>query len=99
VTARPALFPEPTPDPPALSQALATAGWRLQPGEKAKWTRLSTKHIDCVECGWLQHEMRGNYGPRRQAKRRRTIGHNVRLDLCRSHAEAWQRRDAEDSKG
>src|SRR5262245_24608512 len=93
----PALFPEPDPDIPALSAGLGGAAWRLEPGQRARWTDLRVKTIDCVECTWLQHETRGAYGPRRQAKRRRTAGQRPRLDLCRAHALAWKQRDETDS--
>ncbi|HEX5522697.1 MAG TPA: hypothetical protein VFX53_04565 [Pedococcus sp.] len=90
------LFPAPDPDIPALSVALGGPAWRLPRGGKAKWVRLSVKTIDCQECSHLQHETRGDFGPRRQAKRRRRYD-GTQLDLCRAHAQAWQERDAEDS--
>lgn len=95
--ARPALFPEPDPDIPPLSRSLAEPAWRLRPGESAKWTRISVKTLDCRECAHLQHERRGDFGPRRQAKRRRTVPGGGRLDLCHAHAQAWQQRDQNDS--
>jgi len=93
--ARPALFPEPDPDIPDLSTGLSGPPWRLRPGETATWTQLSVKTIDCQECAVLQHERRGEFGPRRQAKRRRKTEHG-RLDLCRAHAHAWHQRDEVD---
>lgn len=96
---RPALFPEPHREPPPLSAGLAVSTWRLLPGEKAKWTRINVKTIDCIECSLLQHEMRGGYGPRRQAKRRRITPRGDRLDLCRAHAQVWEQRDIDDTKG
>ncbi len=95
--AQPALFPQPRPDTPGLSSALAGPPWRLARGEVAKWTRLgATSRMDCLECIYLQHEQAGAYGPRRKAKRRRSIAAG-RLDLCHAHAEAWRHRDREDS--
>lgn len=93
---RPALFPEPPPDLPGLSVGLAGHPWRLAVGEVAKWTRLSARRLDCVECAHLQHEQAGQWGPRRQAKRRRTTAAG-RLDLCHAHAAAWHDRDEDDS--
>lgn len=97
MTPTPALFPEPPPDMPALSAQLSGPAWRLEPGGRARWTQISVKTIDCAECTWLQHETRGAFGPRRQAKRRRKADGMPRLDLCRSHAQAWQQRDENDS--
>jgi hypothetical protein len=94
---RPALFPEPPRDLPDLSAALATPAYRLDRGEKAKWTRINVKTIDCVECTHLQHETRGAFGPRRQAKWRRALPEGHRLDLCRAHEMAWRERDKTDS--
>lgn len=97
MSARPALFPLPEPDIPALSEYLAGPHWRLLPGEKAKWTRINVKTIDCGECAHLQHECGGAYGPRRQAKRRR-VTRGARLDLCRAHAQLWEQRDEVDTQ-
>lgn len=96
---RPALFPEPAVDPPALSAGYAASPYRLLPGEKAKWTWIHVKTIDCMECALLQHEQRGEFGPRRQAKRRRIGPRGVRLDLCRAHAMQWEQRDKTDIEG
>lgn len=96
MSARPALFPEPAPDIPALSHQFAASTWRLAPGEKAKWTALKVRTIDCRECAVLQHEQRGAYGPRRIAKHRRVTPAG-RLDLCRAHSQGWRERDAVDS--
>lgn len=96
---RPALFPEPAPDIPALSKTLAACQYRLGPGDQARWIRINVKTLDCMECAHLQHETRGAFGPRRQAKRRR-IGPEpdfARLDLCRAHALVWEQRDETDS--
>jgi len=97
VAARPALFPEPARQPPPLSRWLASPGWRLVPGEKARWTDLRTTTVDCQECAHLQHEQNGNFGPRRQAKRRRVTPLGARLNLCREHALAWKQRDEKDT--
>ena len=95
---RPALFPEPAREQPALSRGLAGPSWRLRVGEVAKWTRLSAiGRIDCMECAFLQHEQGGAYHPRRKAKRRRSTPAGARLDLCHAHATAWQERDEIDS--
>lgn len=94
----PALFPEPEVAPPPLSAALATAPWRLRRGQMARWTRIRPRTLDCQECAHLQHEMRGAYGPRRQAKHRRVVPGFTRLDLCHAHAQAWRERDQNDTE-
>lgn len=97
MNARPALFPQPHPDPPELSQTLTGYVDRLHIGQEAKWARINVQTIDCIECSLLQHETHGDYGPRRQAKWRRKGPLGGRLDLCRDHADAWKRRDSADS--
>jgi hypothetical protein len=97
--ATPALFPKPEVAPPALSAALGGPGWRLLRGQEARWTHIRPRTIDCEECAHLQHEQRGSYGPRRQAKHRRVVPGRVRLDLCHAHALAWRHRDENDSAG
>lgn len=97
MSTRPGLFPAPEPDALPLSQLLASPAWRLTRGESAKWTRIRASTVDCMECAHLQHEKRGDFGPRRQAKRRRIIPDGPRLDLCHSHAQLWMARDKTDS--
>ncbi len=94
---RPALFPEPEPDLPQLSQWFSGAHHRLLPGEHATWTRVRVTTVHCQECAHLQHELAGDFGPRRQARYRRNAGGH-RLDLCRAHAERWRERDAADTE-
>lgn len=90
------LFPMPERDMPRLSNQFNTAGHRLRRGQKAKWTARNAKtYRDCDECISLQYETAGDYGPRRQARSRRTAG-TTRLDLCGAHATAWKDRDIED---
>jgi hypothetical protein len=89
------LFPEPIGPTLALSRLLgAEPGYRLAPGEHARWTRRNTaSSVDCEECAALQHELRGAYRPRRRATIRRTRPGPLHLDLCSAHAELWRERD------
>lgn len=94
---RPGLFPPPEPDIPDLSAHYGGPAWRLVGGQRAKWTAIRVTTVDCVECAMLQHERRGGFGPRRQARHRRVHPTGDRLDLCRAHAMAWKQRDQHDS--
>lgn len=96
-TRRPGLFPEPEPSIPDLSDALADPFHRLRPGQQATWTPVRASTVDCQECAHLQHERRGAFGPRRQAKWRRKTPDGTRMDLCRGHALAWRTRDHTDT--
>lgn len=97
MNARPALFPEPPPNIPALSTALSGPELRLRRGESAKWTPVRAYTLHCEECAHLQHELRGEFGPRRQVKYRRNTPTGLRLNLCRGHAMAWRTRDEADA--
>lgn len=88
-----ALFPQPRPDPPALSRRFAHGEYRATPGAAVKWARRVLKgRADCDECVALQHETHGEYWPRRQVLARRTVN-GTTLDLCAGHAAAWKHRD------
>lgn len=84
--------------PVQLSKALAVYEYRLALDEVAKWTDIRVKAPKpCQECAQLQHETRGSFGPRRQAKHRRTHPMGPKLELRSAHTEQWKVRDAEDS--
>lgn len=67
------MFDKPAEQPVQLSKALAAFEYRLDHNEKAKWTAVKVKGPrPCQECSHMQHESGGKFGPRRQAKHRRT---------------------------
>ena len=96
------LMPEPAPEIRPFSARYAVPLYRWKLGVPSpKWANLSTTTIPCDECFALQHESRGAYGSRHQAKRRRTLPptrqrEGTVLNLCRSHAMSWQERDDAD---
>lgn len=94
----PPLFDKPAPQPMTLSQRLAADAYRLRAGEAAKWTtaRLKT-YRPCEECGHLQVETRGTFGPRRQVHHRRRLAGGLVIELCNEHARLWRERDDDDS--
>jgi len=92
------LFEPPPEQPVELSKELASYAYRLAVDEVAKWTDIKVKAPrDCQECAQLQHETRGSFGPRRQAKHRRAHPMGPKLELCSAHTEQWKVRDAKDS--
>lgn len=93
------LFPKPEAEPPRLSERYAFGEYRAGPGIKVGWNAFKPRRrADCDECTALQHETKGAYWPRRQARHRRTMG-NTRLELCGAHTAAWKDRDALDGVG
>lgn len=80
-----------------LSAMYGVPAYRSSPAEVAKYSPSSTQ-LPCDECVAVQHETRGQFGPRMQAKARRTFKGGPNLRLCRRHANAWRERDGADVK-
>jgi hypothetical protein len=65
------MFDKPAEQPVELSERLSAFEYRLDRGEKAKWTAIRVKGPrPCQECAYMQHQTGGQFGPRRQAKHR-----------------------------
>ncbi|MGW0058092.1 hypothetical protein [Nocardia nova] len=78
-----------------LSQHYATDPWRASGERQPKWTAVKGSTAPCDECYWVQHETRGAYGLRRQAKHRRAFPRerDTAVRLCTPHADVWKERD------
>jgi hypothetical protein len=77
--------------------------YRASAGRRPSWAKIanpSARGAMCAECAQLQHETRGQFGPRMQPRTRRSfpakVGGGPALSLCTRHAQAWRDRDAED---
>jgi hypothetical protein len=101
VTARrqPPLFVvSPATDVP-LSKHYSARPWRATQREMPKWTNYTSKTAYCDECVMVQHETRGEFGPRMQPRRKRMMpGGGPELKLCTRHAMAWEERDRADAR-
>lgn len=92
------MFDKPEEQPVELSQKLSAFEYRLDRGEKAKWTAIKLKtYRPCNECAYMQHETGGSFGPRWQAKHRRAHPMGPVLELCTAHKDLWHKRDDVDS--
>jgi hypothetical protein len=92
------MFEKPAEQKVELSRALSVAANRLAVEEAAKWTAIKVKGVrPCQECAYMQHETGGAFGPRRQAKHRRTHPRGGAIELCTAHADLWKTRDEKDS--
>ena len=92
------MFDKPAEQPVELSKRLAAFEYRLDRNEKAKWTSIKVKGPrPCNECAYMQHETGGKFGPRRQAKHRRSHPMGPALELCHAHRDLWLERDEKDS--
>lgn len=92
------LWPELTQTTTApLSKAFENPSYRASATEKPKWTPVKVKApMACDECAAVQHETRGTYGPRANARQRRAFVGGPILRLCTRHANAWRERDEKD---
>ena len=92
------MFDKPPEQKVALSKALSGFAYRLARGETCKWTAIKVKGPrPCDECFHMQHETGGSFGPRRQAKHRRSHPMGAPIELRTAHADLWKDRDAADS--
>jgi hypothetical protein len=92
------MFDKPAEQPVQLSAHLAAFAYLLARGETAKWTQIKLKtYRPCEECAWVQHESRGDFGPKRQAKHRRRHPMGPQLELCTAHMKLWKERDERDA--
>jgi hypothetical protein len=92
------MFDKPAEQPVELSEKLSAFEYRLNRGEKVKWTAIKVKgYRPCQECAYMQHQTGGQFGPRRQAKHRRTHPMSPALELCTAHKDLWLDRDEADS--
>jgi len=80
-----------------LSQLYSAPAYRASAAESASYAQ-SKSQLPCDECCAVQHETRGEFGPRMQTKVRRTFKGGPNLRLCRRHANAWRERDEQDLK-
>lgn len=92
------LWPNLTPvDSAPMSKAFAVMSYRSSPEERPKWSAIKVKNpMPCDECAAVQHETKGAYGPRANAKQRRAFKGGPILRLCTRHANAWHERDQKD---
>lgn len=92
------MFDKPAEQPVQLSEKLSAFEYRLGGGERAKWTSIKVKGPrPCDECAYMQHQTGGKFGPRRQAKHRRSHPMGPTLELCHAHRDLWLERDEKDS--
>jgi hypothetical protein len=80
-----------------LSQMYSVPAYRSSAEERARYAE-SKSQLPCEECVAVQHETRGEFGPRMQTKVRRTFKGGPNLRLRRRHANAWRERDEADVK-
>lgn len=78
-----------------LSKQYSVPAYRASAEEKPKYAKSVTQ-LPCDECSFLQHETGGKFGPRAQAKARRSFPGGPNLRLCRRHEKAWRERDEKD---
>lgn len=100
---QPGLFPELGRVSAPASRTTVNAH-RAQTVVRVSWTPIKLKvPRPCQECARLQHETAGEFGPRADARHRRTAllagGGKLALDLCSRHADTWRQRDAEAGLG
>lgn len=75
-----------------LSARFDVDAYHARPKDTIRWTATRSGR-GCDECAALQHETRGQYGPRHPARQRRAITGGPDLLLCHTHADAWRTRD------
>ncbi|MFE4461446.1 hypothetical protein ACFROC_29190 [Nocardia tengchongensis] len=84
-----------------LSRHFSAEPWRATAARRPKWQKIANPSpaAHCSECAVLQHETRGEFGPRMQPRARRTFAGDKAsaLVLCSRHAQAWRARDAVDA--
>lgn len=94
-----ALFDSPPAPQIGLSQHFSAWEYRLNPGERARWTvRRSKRFTPCQECSFLQHETRGRFGPKRTVIQRRTTPNGTKIEMCGAHCSLWKDRDFVDGR-